>query len=194
MNHPKLGSNITVEPIRKLEHIELIKKVISNDKRNLLLFTLGINNGLRAGDILQLKVKDVRHLKSGEIFSLIEQKTKKKNILMINKSVYKALHSYLDDRKPDDNDYLFKSKKGDNQPLSVSSVNGMIKGWCKSIGLKGNYGTHSMRKTWGYIQRTKFGVGFEVISKRFNHSSPTITMRYICVENREVSNILMNEI
>ena len=31
---------------------------------------------------------------------------------------------------------------------------------------------HFLRNTSGYIQRTKFGVGFELICKRFNHSAP----------------------
>jgi hypothetical protein len=49
-----------------------------------------------------------------------------------------------------------------------------------------NYGAHSLRKTWGYIQRTVYGVGFEILCKRFNHSSPAITMRYLGIEDKEV--------
>ena len=51
-----------------------------------------------------------------------------------------------------------------------------------------------MRKTWGYVQRTVYGVGFEILCKRFNHSSPAITMRYLGIEDKEVQNILMNEV
>jgi hypothetical protein len=46
----------------------------------------------------------------------------------------------------------------------------------------------------GYILRKKFGVGWEILCKRFNHSSPAVTMRYLGIEDREVSGILMNEI
>jgi hypothetical protein len=46
----------------------------------------------------------------------------------------------------------------------------------------------------GYIQRVHYGVGFEIICKRYNHSSPAITMRYLGIEDKEVHNILMNEI
>ena len=70
----------------------------------------------------------------------------------------------------------------------------MIKAWCESINLKGNYGTHTMRKTFGYIQRVKYGVGWELLSKRFNHPSLAITMRYLGIEDKEVNGILMNEI
>jgi hypothetical protein len=48
--------------------------------------------------------------------------------------------------------------------------------------------------TFGYIQKKKYGVGWEVICKRFNHSSPSVTMRYLGIEDKEVNGILMNEI
>lgn len=51
-----------------------------------------------------------------------------------------------------------------------------------------------MRKTFGYIQRVKYGVGWELLSKRFNHPSLAITMRYLGIEDKEVNGILMNEI
>lgn len=193
-NHPKKGDRITVEPIRDLKHIDSIKKILSKNTRDLLLFTLGINNGLRMGDLLSIKVKDVRELKSGEIVKIRESKTGKENVLMVNKTVHKILRQYLEETRPDDEEYLFKSRKGDNRPLTVSSVHGMVKEWCRSINLKGNYGTHTLRKTFGYIQRTKFGVGWEVLCKRFNHSSPSVTMRYLGIEDKEVNGILMNEI
>lgn len=193
-NHPKKGDRIKVDPIREIKHIESIKKMLSGNTRDLLLFTMGINNGLRCGDLLKLKVNQVKHLKPNETITIVEQKTGKENVLMVNKSVHKVLKDYLEKVKPNDDDYLFKSKKGQNQPLSVGSVNGMIKDWCKSINLKGKYGTHSLRKSFGYIQRTRFGVGWELLCKRFNHSSPSITMRYLGIEDKEVNGILMNEI
>ena len=160
---------------------------------DLLLFTMGINNGLRIGDLLKLRVKDVKDLKEGDTLTIKESKTGKQNILMVNKSVHKSLKSYLLKVNPDDENYLFQSRKG-GKPLSVSTVNGMVKRWTRSINLKGNYGTHSLRKTFGYIQRMKYKVAFEVLTKRFNHSSPSVTMRYLGIQDKEVNGILMNEI
>jgi len=191
-NHPKRGSSITVEPIRKIKDIKRIKRNLKNKPRDLLLFTLGINNGLRIGDLLKLKVKDVKDLQPGEGFTIKEQKTNKSNIVMINKEVRRTLAVYLDEIQPNDEDYLFKSRMGHNQPLNRSYVNSLVKKWTAE--LKGNYGTHSLRKTFGYIQRKVFGTSFEVICKRFNHSNPSITMRYLGIEDKEVNVILLNEI
>jgi len=193
-NHPRKGSSIVVSPIRETKDIENIKKILSNNTRDLLLFTLGINNGLRVGDLLSLKVGDVRNLKPSGTVRIREQKTGKENILMVNKTSYKILKDFLEETKPDDEDYLFQSRKGENRPLNVGSVNRMVKEWCSSINLKGNYGTHSLRKTFGYVQRKKYGVGWEILCKRFNHSSPSVTMRYLGIEDKEVNGILMNEI
>jgi integrase len=192
VNHPKKNQNITVQPIRDLKAIRRIKRHLQDKPRDLLLFTLGINNGLRIGDLLRLKVGDVKDLQPGETFRIIEEKTGKPNILMINKEVRRVLAVYLDALKPDDEHFLFKSRKGENRALDRSYVNSLVKKWTKDM--KGNYGTHSLRKTFGYIQRKEFGVGFEVLCKRFNHSNPSVTMRYLGIQDREVNGILLNEI
>jgi integrase len=193
-NHPPKGSRITVEPIRSPKDIETIKRLLRDRPRDLLLFTMEINNGLRAGDLLKIKVGQVRHLKTGQGLSIREGKTGKTNVLMMNKSTHRVLQRYMDELKPTDDDYLFKSAKGENQPLAVPSVNNLVKSWCKAVNLKRNYGAHTLRKTFGYIQRVVYGVGFEVLAKRFNHSNPRITMRYLGITDAEVNGILLNEI
>ncbi len=138
---------------------------------------------------------DIRYLKAGQAHQIIESKTKKKNVVIVNKSIRKALDLYLSEGEhKDDRDYLFQSRKGQNSSLTIQAVHALITKWTSAINLKGNYGTHTLRKTWGYHQRVKFGVGFDVIAKRYNHSDPKTTMLYLGVEDKEVHNILMNEI
>ena len=77
----------------------------------------------------------------------------------------------------------------------VGSPPGVINdAWIYDNAPLGNYGAHTLRKTWGYIQRTLHGVGFEIICKRYNHSNPAITMRYLGIQDKEVHSTLMNEI
>lgn len=191
-NAPRKGAHITVDPIRREKDIKSITKILSNSPRDHLLFIMGINNGLRVGDLLKIRVSDVENLKPGDILPIKEGKTGKPNILAINNTVYKALKHYLEEVAPNNSDYLFKSRKGENNPITIQAVNNYIKKWTDAINLKGNYGAHTLRKTWGYIQRTKYGVGFEIICKRFNHSNPAVTMRYLGIQDKEVNNILLN--
>ena len=165
----------------------------SGNPRDHLLFLMGVNNGLRAADLIKLKVKDVRYLKVGDTLQIKETKTGKPNILVINKTVYKALKGYLELVRPGDDAYLFPSRKGSSH-IQSQAVSKLVKKWTGAVNLRGNYGAHTLRKTWGYIQRTVHGVGFEIICKRYNHSSPSITMRYLGIEDKEVHSTLMNEI
>ena len=55
-NHPQKGSHIEVEPIRDEKDIKSILQLLSGAPRDLLLFSMGINNGIRAGDLLKIKV------------------------------------------------------------------------------------------------------------------------------------------
>ncbi|MBW2365953.1 MAG: tyrosine-type recombinase/integrase [Deltaproteobacteria bacterium] len=66
--------------------------------------------------------------------------------------------------------WLFSSRKGD-KPLSVPTLNNLVKKWCRAINLRGNYGSHTLRKTFGYHQRVRFGVGLPELMVAFNHSS-----------------------
>jgi integrase len=191
-NHPKKGSFITVDPIRDVADVRAISKMLYNTPRDHLLFIMGINNGLRTGDLLKLKVGDVSAMKPGDTLRIKEGKTGKINILAMTPIVHKALNHYLKALLPPAEHYLFRSKKGANKPLSIQAVNNYVKKWTRAIHLRGNYGAHTLRKTFGYIQRTRHGVGFEILCDRFNHSSPAVTQRYLGIEKKEVIDILMN--
>jgi integrase len=192
-NSPKVGSKIAVDPIRRMKDIQAISKMLSDNPRNNLLFVMGTNNGLRTGDLLKLKVSNVKGMRVGDTLIIKEGKTGKRNMLVMNKSIHKSMQIYLEALKPMDDDYLFASRKG-KRSITIQCVNNMVKKWVREINLKDNYSAHSLRKTWGYVQRTVYGVGFEILCKRFNHSSPAITMRYLGIEDKEVQNILMNEV
>jgi len=67
-----------VEPIRNLQDIEKFKLLLEMDnQRNLLLFILGINSGLRISDLLSLKIKDVINV---EFIEIKEKKLERKNV------------------------------------------------------------------------------------------------------------------
>lgn len=53
----------TVEPIRSINDFRKVEEVLKEQSdRNLLLFTIGTNCGLRISDILKLNVGDVRNI------------------------------------------------------------------------------------------------------------------------------------
>ena len=185
-----------VEPIRNPKDIKKIKKLLESQGklRDLAIWVTGINALLRTQDLLALRVGDVDGIAVGERVVLTERKTGKQNVLIINEEIRSALDKYLatrPDRKPEE--YLFLSRKYRNQPLSVYAVTHYVQSWCDQIGLKGNYGAHSLRKTWTYQMR-QHGVPWEILAKRLNHSSPSVTRHYLSVQDEEVERLLLTRI
>ena len=82
----KKGSNLTVEPIRKKKDIKAISRLLKSNPRNYLLWIMGINNGLRANDLVRIKYSQVEGLKAGAAIKIIESKTGKDNVLVINRA------------------------------------------------------------------------------------------------------------
>jgi integrase len=190
-NHPKAGDEIKVEPIKGAKDIKAIKKILSDNPRDLALFTIGINTNLRASDLLRITAFQVRDLKPMDQIELKEQKTGKRRRISLNKACVDAIQALLRTRPYTDTEPIFSSQRG---VLTVPSVNRLVKQWCSQVNLKGNYGSHSLRKTWGYHQRVTFGRGVAELMVCFNHSSERQTLDYLCVQPEEIKSIYANEI
>jgi integrase len=191
MNHPKKGDSIKVEPIKDLKDVRLIKKMLADRPRDLAIFVVGCNTNLRASDLLGLRIGQVRELAPGSTIEIREKKTKKPRNVTLNGMAIAAIESLLADHKGDDGEHLFVGQRG---PLTVSTVNNMVKAWCREINLKGNYGSHTLRKTWGYHQRVTFGVDLPRLMVCFNHSSQRQTLDYLCIQPEEIKDVYENEI
>lgn len=143
------------------------------------MFVMGINVGLRIGDLLSLTVDDVRDSAAiKDAVYIREQKTGKYREFELNQAAKEAIMLYLNsmaDHTGDD--YLFSSRKG-NGPITTRAAHKIIKTTLRELGIKGNFGTHSLRKTFGY-HRYINNVKLETLQRIFNHSSPATTLRYI---------------
>jgi integrase len=186
-----------VEPIRDPKKILAIKRNLREEKdpRNYLLFVAGVNLALRISDLLSIKVKDIldRQGNIKEFIHLKEQKTNRQVKIKLNETVKEALNYYLSKaRVTDPEQYLFKSQRG-NKPLDRIRAWGLIQKWTKEVGLEGErFGTHTLRKTWGY-QARKQGVSIEKINEKLGHKSVIVTKRYIGITQEEI-NLLEDEI
>jgi len=190
-NHPKKGSRVKVEPIRQMKDIQNIKKLLADKPRDLCLFTLGINTNLRASDLLSITAGQVRGMKPGEDLEIKERKTAKLRRITLNKACISAIKGLLATRPYQDEDKLFQGQRG---PITVSYLNRLVKGWAKALNLRGNYGSHTLRKTFGYIKHTVQGASLPELMVCFNHSTQRQTLDYLCIQEATIRNIYMNEI
>ena len=183
----------TVEPIRDKNKIKAMKAILkSTSIRNYLLFTLGINSGLRISDLLKLKISDVSNGKIKDNIYIREQKTNKEKVFEVNKSSKDAIKEYLTSLGKYEIDwYLFKSREGNNKPISRMQAYDILNDAAKLCGITDKIGTHTLRKTFGYHARIN-GVDISIIQDIFNHSSPGITKRYIGISQDEKKQVYLD--
>ena len=191
------GVRYEVIPFKNKKDIEKIKQYLlgKKDKRDYALFVLGCNVGLRTQDLVNLRVGDVSRSKT-EIkkgFQVKELKTDKHREIILNETAIAALKLYLGEQDTyNSDDWLFPSRKGQGH-LSVDAVRDIIKRLCKELNIKGNYGAHSLRKTfgyWVYVNGVKNNpLVLVTLQKMFNHTTQATTLRYIGIESSEIVNI-----
>lgn len=180
----------TTQPIKDKELLKKFKayyKETNQNYRNYTLIILGLNTALRINDILSLTYHDVFH--NGKVrdhITLKEKKTGKINQLLLNNEVRLTLIKYFKELKETDmykkgNPYLFPSPRTENKPLSRYQAYRIICAAAQSSGLNGHISCHSLRKTFGY-HAWKQGKDPVVIMTIFNHSSFSITKRYLCID------------
>ncbi|WP_436242945.1 tyrosine-type recombinase/integrase [Paenibacillus sp. LjRoot56] len=112
-----------MQPLREKRKIDAMKKVMSDNKRDLLMFVLGINCGLRISDILLMKVEDVLDSKGKpkSYYELREKKTNKFKRFVFAENVQKAISEYLKGYSGRADRPLFasrKTNKGESKALS----------------------------------------------------------------------------
>jgi integrase len=173
-----------VEPIRDTDRIKEIHNYLQvRNSRDALLFSFGIYTGLRISDILNYKVKDC--IKRG--YSIREQKTGKQKIYDWNPYLKKEIDVYVQGKSPDE--YMFKSRKGHNKPITRNRAYEIIKRACNACG-EFNVGTHTMRKTFGYFMYKLSRNNIAMLMEIYNHSSERITLRYIGVTREQSNNVI----
>lgn len=172
-----------VQPIRDTEKLEEIKRLLKRQSfRDWFLFVFGLNSGLRISDLLSLKVKDVR---GRTHIVIVEEKTGKSKRFKINETLRVAVEEYT--LGMEDNTYLFPSRKG-AKPISRIQAYRILNQVAKQVGLE-EIGTHTLRKTFGYhfYRKTKDVV---LLQKLFNHAAPSVTLRYIGIEQDEMDSAI----
>ena len=190
------------DAIKDKKYITMIVDYLTENERyrDLLLFVMGINFGLRCGDLTSLRIGDVI-TPEGKIvntFEIIEEKTKKRRPMAMNESVLKALTLYLKceygDNPVDRRDYLFTSnsnRKGrDGAPLTVRSIERLLKSIVNDeLHIPVHASTHMLRKTFAYhflMAAPDRNRALELLSMQLNHSSIAYTLRYIGITQDEI--------
>lgn len=184
-------SNTTSDYLEWDSMLSLIHRLYRDGNYRIsLLIGCGCFFGLRIADLRLLRWEQILDT---DTFEIIEHKTGKRRIVRINKGFQKHIRDcYRKLEKPERTEPAFLSQK--NRIYTIQRINVIFKDLKKRYGLKINhFSTHSMRKTFGRKVVDSAGSESEMalikLSEIFNHSSPSITRRYLGLRQEEIGEV-----
>ena len=174
------GTVNIVDPIRDKDDIQAMKEYLREwNERNYLLFLFGINSGLRVGDILRIRVKDVQ----GWYIKIKEQKTGKMRTFTVPIEVYSFIQDYAISNNIGVDAKLFD--------ISERQVERHMNKVFTKMGLPlRQYGTHSARKLFATKVYVENDYNIELVRVLLQHSSVVTTQRYIGIQQKQVEDAL----
>ena len=200
--------NKTTQPIRSQSDRDALASYFWNHNlRDYALFIFGIYTGRRISDMIRLNVRDVAMIDRKSRFvirerlGIQEKKTGKFSDILIHPSARRALSKYLRRRLKKSeskgallNEPLFKSQKARQSGeyrITERQAGRVLNLAARHCGLNYKIGTHSLRKTFGYVMY-KNGNSIELIQKMLNHSSPEITLAYIGITRDDMDEAILS--
>ena len=181
-------SNTTADFLQWDEAMNLIRKLAKDGNYKMsLLKALGCFTGLRISDILALRFSQILGVSE---FTIIEKKTGKKRTIRLNPQLQEHIQECYEHIKPIGvKAPILVSQKG--TIFTIQAINRILKDIKKKYKVKiKNFSCHSLRKTFGRQVYNMNGDNAELalvkLSMLFNHSSVSITKRYLGIQREQL--------
>jgi len=187
-------SNAT-QPIRDKKQVHaLINYYLHRGQiRNYTLITMGIYTALRIGDLLRLTWGDVYDLNTKRIrksITITESKTQKSKTIALHENCIIALKRCLHTARPTSRLYPLFENKQSGKAISRVQAYRIIRVASDEVELDVPASCHSLRKTFGY-HAWKDGISPAVIMEIYNHSSLSVTRRYLGVSQDDKNEVYL---
>ena len=146
-------------PLIRQEQVERLRRSLDDKTRDLLLFDLATQTGMRLKDLLRLKVGDLQGLSVGKEIPVTRELSYLEKPVILTETLDRTIKKYMatDRKRPDD--FLFQSRKR-ARPLNLPSASNMISGWFQAAGIDGFSGARGLNRIWRLhfkdpVERTK---------------------------------------
>ncbi|MFB5661823.1 tyrosine-type recombinase/integrase [Alteribacillus sp. HJP-4] len=170
-----------VQPIKDHKTICLLKRTLKKQSyRDYLLFVFAINTGMRISELLHVQWEEVLE-KDGTISLFLPAE---KESIYLNERIRRTLIKYKKSHQSGESPYLFPSLRS-GTPITRQQAYRIMNNAAKKVGIVEKIGPHTLRKTFGYHAYIQ-GIAIALIQKRFHHSTPSETLKYIGVIPGEI--------
>lgn len=159
-------------------------KLLKDSKTELIgrYIIIAINTRLRSGNIFKLTYEQLK----GKKLTIIESKTGKKKIIALNDAIRSIIPA-------DASGSPFITQKGGI--LTIQHLNRLLKEVFAKESKTLNISSHSCRKAFGrrvYENNNESEKALVYLSELFNHSSLTMTQKYLGLRQEELNDIYLN--
>jgi site-specific recombinase XerD len=156
------------------DDIERVWQRISS-ARDRAWFALMVRAGLRVGEVVDLKLRDVLNQAEGERPARLQVcgKGRKERIVLLSADAYAVLCAWLAERGESSVEYLFLNER--RQPLSANGIEWLLKRYGQAAGL--HLTPHQLRHTFAR-QLTEAGMPITSLGKLMGHSQISTTQIY----------------
>ena len=176
---PKKSRNLP-NVLSQAEIIDILR-CTKNLKHRLVLGLL-YSSGLRIGELLSLRVKDL-NIDRKQLF-VHSGKGKKDRVSILSEGILPLLSNYLMSYKPT----YFLIEGHDGNKYSAESVRAFLKTSCKRAGIKKRVTPHMLRHSFA-THMMEDGIDVRYIQELLGHSRPETTMIYTHVSRQDLLEI-----
>lgn len=162
--------------------VEQCTSILDNckDIREKVLFLLATTCGIRANELVNIKLEDFKE-KEGKIclYLLGKGRDYKQDFVIVDSQVFELIKKYVEEYSI--NDYLFTSKSNHNTngKLTTKTIRLIIKNMFKRVGIDGDeYSCHSLRHSFATIS-IENGTDIREVSQALRHKSILTTQIYL---------------
>ena len=155
-------------------------------KRDLTIFLLVLQAGLKVGELVNLRVADIEMSEEGGAITVRRHDGGRKRVVALSSEVCLALQAYLRVRlAPPTVEHLLLSQKG--TPISARSVQRLIREYAAAAGL-GEVSASTLRRTYAQTVWKKTG-DLSQVASALGHTRLKSTIRYIASLLEDTSEI-----
>lgn len=192
VSNPKVEKKLPkFVPYKELEQIlNVFDSDNPVDLRNTLILELLYSTGIRVGELINIKIKDIEFTKK-EIKIL--GKGNKERIVLFGSRCYELLNKYLNSfyRKYNinNNDYLLLGVKGNK--INDREVRKIVDEAVKKAGVKLNISPHVLRHTFATHMLNE-GADLKSVQQLLGHESLSTTTIYTHISNERLRNVYLH--
>lgn len=181
----------TLPGVLSIDEVEsLLRQPDSGNKygcRNRAILELLYASGLRASELVELKVSDV-NLVSGFVRS--RGKGSKERIVPVGRVAVAAIKSYLEESRPlfrkSEQPFLFLSQRG--KPISRQWLWRIVKKYIRRAGIKKKVSPHTLRHSFATHVLSR-GADLRVVQEMLGHSNISTTQIYTHVDRERLREV-----